>query len=93
MHIPEYNSDATKLMISAVSGKSKVLWTHNLEDLFIKAYFGRYHKVHYIEFEKTILFIMLTGRDPYKISMSSVDKQTGAILQKPVQFINRKINL
>jgi len=91
LHLPEFNPNPDEIMLSAVVGKSKVLWTHKLADMFVKPRFGSDNKLYYIEFEKTLVLFMLSGNGTYKMSLSEVDKADGAIVTTPVQYINRII--
>lgn len=88
-HTPELNAPAREIRISAVQKGSRELWSHTTRELFIKPRYGKYNKLSYFEMEKSILFMMQTGK-PHRISMSIVDNKTGKILQEPMRSINRR---
>jgi len=89
LHAKEFKPKAGELMLSAVVGKSEILWTKNLSELFINASFGSDNRLCYLEYKNNLILFLMSGRNRYKMSLSTINKENGEIINKPVQYINR----
>jgi len=91
LHAKKFKQEASELMLSAVVENKETLWTRNLSELFINASFGEDNKLYSLEHKNNLILILSSGKNRYKMSLSTINKENGDIIHQPVQYINKGI--